>query len=67
MVDNAHNDEAAPQRSLSTTEASLCYREAGRKKKEVRGARWEREKREERPLPYNVRLSGRICGSVVLA
>ena len=32
MVDNAHNDEAAPQRSLSTTEASLCYREAGEKK-----------------------------------
>ena len=24
-------------------------------------------KREERPLPYNVRFSGQICGSVVLA
>ena len=24
-------------------------------------------KREERPLPYDVRFSGRICGSVVLA
>ena len=25
-----------------------------------------REKREERPLQYNVRFSGRICGTVVL-
>ena len=26
-----------------------------------------RGKREERPLPYFVRLAGRICGSVVMA
>ena len=26
-----------------------------------------REKREERPLPYFVRLAGQICGSVVMA
>ena len=67
MVDNAHNDEAAPQRSLSATEASLCYREAGEKKEGNPRGTMGKEKREERPLPYNVRLSGRICGSVVLA
>ena len=37
--------------------------------KQIESARgtMEREKREERPLRYNVRFSSRICGSVVLA
>ena len=44
----------------------MCCGRLGRKKKRARGARWEGEG-EERPLPYNVRFTGRICGSVVLA
>ena len=52
---------------MPTIEASLCRREAGEKEKESARGVMGREKREERPLPYNVRLSGRICGSVVLA
>ena len=53
--------------SLSSAEASLCCREAREKEKEsVRGTMG-RGKREERPLPYNLCFSGRICGFVVLA
>ena len=68
MVDNARNDEVAPQRS--PPQRPLCV--AGRlerKKKKARRARWEgkRERREASALPCNVRLSGRICSSVVLA
>ena len=37
------------------------------KRKKAREGRWEEEREEVRPLPYSVRLSGRICGSVVLA
>ena len=45
----------------------MCCKDAEQKKKKARGARWEGEKKEERPLPYNVRISGRICCSEVLA
>ena len=45
----------------------MCCREAGEKEKgSARGTMGEGE-REERTLPYNVRFSGQICGSVVLA
>ena len=46
MVDNAHNDEVAPQ--LSPPQRPLCIAgRLGRKKKKVRGARWKgkREKK----------------------
>ena len=32
----------------------------------MRKARWEGEREKARPLPYNVRFFGTICGSVVL-
>ena len=38
----------------------------GERKRERTGHDGKREE-EERPLPYNVRFTGRICGSVVLA
>ena len=38
----------------------------GERKRERTGHDGKREG-EERPLPYNVRFTGRICGSVVLA
>ena len=47
MVDNAHNDEVAPQ--LSPPQRPLCVAgRLGRKKKKARWARWEgkRERRE---------------------
>ena len=53
--------------SLSSAEASLCCGEAGEKEKDSARGTMGRGKREERPLPYDVRFSGRICGSVVLA
>ena len=33
----------------------------------ARVGRWEGVREMRRPLPYNVRFSGRICGSVVMA
>ena len=53
--------------SLSSLEASLCCGEAEEKEKDSARGTMGKGKREERPLPYDVRFSGRICGSVVLA
>ena len=53
--------------SLSSLEASLCCGEAEEKGKDSARGTMGKGKREERPLPYDVRFSGRICGSVVLA
>ena len=62
MVDNARNDEVAPQ--LSPPKRPLCVAgRLGRKKKKARGARWEGE-REKRGLGH---ITCRICGSAVLA
>ena len=62
MVDNAHNDEVAPQ--LSPPQRPLCVTERlGRKKKEARGARWER-KIEKRGL-FHI-TCGCLAGFVVL-
>ena len=55
---------------LSSPEASLCCGEAEKEaKKEKDSARGTigKGKREEKPLLYDVRFSGRTCGSVVLA
>ena len=41
--------------------------EAGEKEKESARGTMGRGKREERPLPYNVRFSGQICGSLTMA
>ena len=54
-------------RPLSSAEASLWCGEAGEEEKESARGAMGRGKREERPLPYNLRFTGRICGSVVLA
>ena len=52
---------------LSPPQRPLCVvGRLGRKKKRARGARWEGGG-EKRPLPHNVRFTGRICSSVVLA
>ena len=55
--------------SLSSAEASpLCVvGEAGEEEKESARVTMGRGKREERPLPYNVRFSGQICGSLTMA
>ena len=53
--------------SLSSPEASLCCGEAGKKEKDSARGTMGKGKREESPLPYDLRFSGRICGSVVLA
>ena len=53
--------------SLSSLEASLCCGEPGEKEKDSARGTMGKGKREERPLPYDVRFYGRICGSVVLA
>ena len=53
--------------SLSSLEASLSCGEPGKKEKDSARGTMGKGKREERPLPYDVRFSGRICGSVVLA
>ena len=37
------------------------------KRNQAREEQWEGEREEARPLPYSVRLSNRICGSVILA
>ena len=54
---------------LSPPQTPLCV--VGRlgegKKKESARRTMERGREEARPLPYSVRFSGRICGSVVLA
>ena len=50
-----------PQRPLN------CYGEAGEKEKESARGTMGRGKREERPLPYNVRFSGQICGCLTVA
>ena len=52
---------------LSSTEASLWCEEAGEEEKESARGTMGRGEREERPLPNNVRFTGRICGSIVLA
>ena len=54
-------------RCLSSPEASLCCGEPGEKEKDSARGTMGKGKREERPLPYDVRFSGRICGSVVVA
>jgi len=62
MVDNAHNDEVAPQ--LSPPRRPLCVAgRLGRKKKKARGARWE-GKREKRGLCHI--MCGSLAGFVVL-
>ena len=38
-----------------------------KKEKESARGTMGRGKREERPLPYNVRFSGQICGSLIMA
>ena len=53
--------------TLSSAEASLYCGEAGEKEKESARGTMGRGKREERPLPYNVRFSGQICGSLTMA
>ena len=55
--------------TLPSAETSLCCGEAGKKEKESARGTMGRGKGEgeERPLSYNVRFTGRICGSVVLA
>ena len=45
----------------------MCCRETGENEKRSARGTMGRGKREKRPLRYNVRFSGRICGSVVLA
>ena len=45
----------------------LCCGEAGEKEKDSARGAMGRGKREERPLPYNVRLSCQICGSLTMA
>ena len=53
--------------SLSSPDASLCCGEARKKEKDSARGTMGKGKREESPLPYDLRFSGRICGSVVLA
>ena len=53
---------------LKSKSKSLSSAEASEKEEESARGTMGRGKREERPLPYNLRFSsGRICGSVVLA
>ena len=55
------------QRPLCIVGRLLCCGEAGEKEKESARGTMGRGKREERPLPYNVRFSGQICGSLTMA
>ena len=55
------------QRPLCIVGRLLCCGEAGEKEKESARGAMGRGKREERPLPYNVRLSCQICGSLTMA
>ena len=53
---------------LKSKSKSLSSAEASEKEEESARGMMGRGKKEERPLPYNVRFSsGWICGSVVLA
>ena len=56
-----------PQRPLCIVGKLLCCGEAGEKEKGSARGTMGRGKREERPLPYNVRFSGQICGSLTMA
>ena len=53
--------------TLPSAETSLCCGEAGEKEKRERAGHDGKGEGEKRPLPHNVRFTGRICSSVVLA
>ena len=62
-----HAQLSPPQGPLCIVGRLLCCGEAGEKEKESARGTMGRGKREERPLPYNVRFSGQICGSLTMA